>query len=116
MAIGLHAITFDCDNPTALAEFWARALQCDVDPHEIDGFATIGRHDQTRPFLVFQRIDGERTGTNRVHPDFASKDFDAESQRLIALGATRVQDVAENGIRFTTFADPEGNKFDLSDE
>jgi hypothetical protein len=40
-------------------------------------------------------------------------DFDVESQRLLDLGATRVRDGEQAGSRWTTFADIEGNEFDL---
>jgi len=72
--------------------------------------------EPARPFFVFQKVDGGKVGINRVHADFATKDFDAESERVLSLGATRVRDVAEHGIRFTTFADPEANLFDIADE
>jgi hypothetical protein len=42
--------------------------------------------------------------------------LDAETERLVGLGATVVAKVAENGIRFATLVDPEGNKFDVTDE
>jgi hypothetical protein len=33
---------------------------------------------------------------------------------LLALGASRLRDIREDGrLRWTTFADPEGNEFDL---
>lgn len=110
----MRAITFDCDDPQRLSTFWANVLECDVDPHQLDGFATIGYVEKTQPFLVFQKVEGGKVGTNRVHADIASKNYECE--RVLALGATRIRDVAENGIRFTTFAGPEGNQFDLSDE
>jgi hypothetical protein len=42
-----------------------------------------------------------------VRAGLATADFDAERE-LVALGATPLRDVAENGIRFTTFPCPEG--------
>ncbi|MFH8635403.1 VOC family protein [Streptomyces lydicus] len=35
------------------------------------------------------------------------------AQRLIVLGASRIRDVTQGFARWTTFADPEGNEFDL---
>jgi predicted enzyme related to lactoylglutathione lyase len=51
-----------------------------------------------------------------VHADFTTADLACESERLLGLGATVIEEVKENGIRFTTFANPEGNKFDLAAE
>lgn len=116
MTVTLHAVTFDCGDPNSLAAFWAKFLGRDVDPHQLDGLATIGYNQPARPFFVFAKVDGGKVGTKRVHPDFATKDLETESEGVLALGATRIRDVAEHGVRFTTVADPEGNLFDLADE
>jgi predicted enzyme related to lactoylglutathione lyase len=51
---------------------------------------------------------------NRVHLDLATTDSEAESARLLELGAAKLRDITEDGrLRWTTFADPEGNEFDL---
>ena len=39
---------------------------------------------------------------------------EAESKRLTDLGATSVTDFEMQAIRWITFADPEGNEFDLT--
>jgi hypothetical protein len=39
--------------------------------------------------------------------------FEAESSRLIGLGATPIKDFNKATARWTTFADPEDNEFDL---
>jgi hypothetical protein len=39
--------------------------------------------------------------------------FEDESKRLIGLGATPLWDIDKPTARWTTFADPEGNEFDL---
>jgi hypothetical protein len=50
---------------------------------------------------------------NRQHLDLISPTFEAESQRLVALGASRIRDVNQGSPRWKTFADPQGNEFDL---
>jgi hypothetical protein len=50
---------------------------------------------------------------NRLHLDLITTEFDAETQRLLDLGARQVRDVRQGGARWTTFADIEGNEFDL---
>ena len=37
----------------------------------------------------------------------------AETERLLSLGAQRLRDVQRDKFRWTTFADIEGNEFDL---
>jgi hypothetical protein len=40
-------------------------------------------------------------------------DVGDEAERLTGLGARPLNDVKLPGVRWTTFADPEGNEFDL---
>ena len=65
------------------------------------------------PRLSFQKVPESKTVKNRLHLDLRSDRFGAESQRLIGLGATPIRDFEKPAIRWTTFADPEGNEFDL---
>ncbi|MFI5747004.1 VOC family protein [Streptomyces sp. NPDC051644] len=50
---------------------------------------------------------------NRLHLDLIGPTFEADPQRLVALGASRIRVVAQGSARRPTFADPEGNEFDL---
>ncbi|MFI9047167.1 VOC family protein [Streptomyces sp. NPDC053427] len=81
------------------AHFRAEALGREV----ASGEARI-RH--TRP--------GEATSAAiRFHLDLISPTVEAESQRLIALGACQIRHVAQGSARWATLADPEGNEFAL---
>ncbi|MBM7790135.1 hypothetical protein JOD67_006815 [Tenggerimyces flavus] len=53
-----------------------------------------------------------KSGKNRIHVDLMSSDA-AELDRLVALGAKRLDDFDEDGEKWTTLADLEGNEFDL---
>ena len=48
-----------------------------------------------------------------MHLDLRTGEFEAGSKRLTDLGATSVADFEMQAIRWITFADPEGNEFDL---
>jgi hypothetical protein len=48
-----------------------------------------------------------------VHLDLISDTFDAETERLLGMGAQRLRDQQGDKSRWTTFADIEGNEFDL---
>ena len=50
-----------------------------------------------------------------MHFDVITTDFDAETDRLIGLGATKLNEVNGAAAHWVTLADPEGNKFDLID-
>ena len=65
------------------------------------------------PGWMFLRVPESKTVKNRVHPDLTTDDLPAEVERLIALGATRQADHDEDGTRWVTLTDPEGNEFDV---
>lgn len=43
--------------------------------------------------------------------DLTDRDFPADAERVEALGAQRVSDNEEEGVRWVALRDPEGNKF-----
>jgi hypothetical protein len=47
---------------------------------------------------------------NRLHLDLTPKDQDAEVERVIELGATRV-DIGQGEVGWVVLGDPEGNEF-----
>ena len=65
------------------------------------------------PALAFQRVPEPKAGKNRLHLDLMVDDLDHAAGRLEALGATRVSEVAEDGVTVRVFADPEGNELCL---
>ena len=116
MTIRIAHITVDCVNAVTLANFWAAALGVTVDPDDRGAgefFQSIGQtiESWTGPILMFLKVPEAKTVKNRVHLDLHGDDRAAEVERLLALGATRVQDKDEWGSRWTTLADPEGNEF-----
>ena len=54
-----------------------------------------------------------KTSENRLQLDLITSDFDAETARLLALGAIKVKEICQNGARWLTLLDIEGNEFDL---
>lgn len=58
---------------------------------------------------------GGKTTKNRMHLDWSAADREAEVQRLLGLGATRLWDVkekvGEGDMEWTALADSEGNEF-----
>jgi len=61
--------------------------------------------------LVIRTPDGPKTTKNRLHLDLNATDRDqaAEVERIIALGATRV-DIGQGDVDWVVLADPEGNE------
>jgi hypothetical protein len=61
------------------------------------------------------KVPEGKTTKNRMHLDWSAADREAEVQRLLGLGATRLWDVKENvgeqDMEWTALADSEGNEF-----
>ena len=70
-----------------------------------------------RPHWMFISVPESKESKNRVQSiDLIAADLDAEVERVVGLGATRLADLKEAGARWTTLADPEGNAFDIMAE
>ena len=114
MSLNVAAITFDCANAAALAEFWSAALdrpiQRDGDMGASEHFAVMPGDGDT-PTLMFIQVPEGKTAKNRVHLDLSAPDRAAEVERLTELGATVLYDKQEFGFTWTTLTDPEGNEF-----
>jgi catechol 2,3-dioxygenase-like lactoylglutathione lyase family enzyme len=138
-------ITIDCADPAALAAFWAEALgyrlqdppggfatwddaldAMGVPPERRNDASAVVDPDGAGPRLFFQRVPEPKQAKNRVHLDVRAAPglvgdermaaLEAEAQRLVALGATRLRrhepaPPLEGGHLVMT--DPEGNEFCL---
>lgn len=61
--------------------------------------------------MCFLPVPESKTVKNRLHVDLAPDDQEAEVERILALGATRI-DVGQGAdATWVTLADPEGNEF-----
>jgi hypothetical protein len=115
MSLNIANVTVDCDDPIAVSSFWAAALDRPVDEGASEFFASIGRGDEARTGMFFIKVPEPRTVKNRVHLDLHASDREAEVLRLVGLGATRLSDHDEWGVRWTTLADVEGNELCIAD-
>ncbi|MCQ6555132.1 hypothetical protein NPS70_18320 [Streptomyces sp. C10-9-1] len=63
--------------------------------------------------ILFQRVPEEKTGKNRLHIDLhtAPGEREAETARLVVLGAAVLEHRSEPGGEWTVMTDPEGNEF-----
>jgi hypothetical protein len=111
MAASLLAISVDGSNILRLSEFWSEVLDQPVNPGATDLFAAIDTSNGIR--LMFHQVPEGKTVKNRIHPDLTTTDYELETERLIKLGAVALNEIQQGGVRWTTFADPEGNEFDL---
>jgi hypothetical protein len=109
-------ITFDCANVSAVAQFWYETLGGRIDLSTSKDSAVLEVRADAGPLrLAFRKVPEGKFFKNRVHLDLVADDFDLEGARLLSLGAIRLYDFALFDTRWTTFADVEGNEFDLID-
>lgn len=136
-------ITFDAADPDGLAEFWQQALGYALqDPpdgfesweewvaanhleHLVGMRAALVDPDGRRPRLFFQKVPEPKTAKNRLHIDIHTSGghavpieerrarLNAEAERLVGLGATKVGLFEEDGQPWIIMNDPEGNEFCL---
>jgi predicted enzyme related to lactoylglutathione lyase len=107
-------LSFDAHDAARVAQFWADTLGRQVaDGADAHG-AVVLPNDlvSAGPRLAFHQVPEGKAVKNRVHLDLGTNDLDGEAARLTGLGATVVNTISGQA-RWITFADPEGNEFDL---
>jgi hypothetical protein len=134
-------VTFDSADPTTHSAFWADALGYDQQPpppgfpswedwarefgipaSEWGDTAAIIDPDGAGPRMLFMRVPEPKTAKNRMHLDINIADrrstpaerrtqVDAEVDRLLLLGATKVASFDESKGVWTVMLDPEDNEF-----
>jgi glyoxalase superfamily protein len=115
MAIGkLWSVTLDCADPTALADFWAAALDGKV-AHTSDNFVGVELPDGL--WIGAYRIDDyeppqwpDGTPPKQFHLDLMVEDLDAAERAALDLGATKAKEQPEPE-RWRVLLDPAGHPF-----
>jgi catechol 2,3-dioxygenase-like lactoylglutathione lyase family enzyme len=109
----LGSIVFEPAAHPAVGRFWSEATGWPV-VYDQDGDIAIRDPSGRGPFITFgPPIPQAKTGKNRLHLDIAPPpdgDQEAEVERLIALGARRV-DIGQGDVTWVVMADPDGNEF-----
>ncbi len=112
MAVSLHHIVIDTHDLPVLARFWTQVLGWRIlseRPREI----VIGTDENAPVGICFMPVTDEKTVKNRLHLDLNPDPVgrDGEIERILALGARRVE-IGQTGTEsWTVLADPEGNEF-----
>lgn len=135
-------VTFDCENPRVVAQFWKAALGY-VDPPVPERFASWDEFEDALPDsekgefwacqdpngvgprLFFQRVPERKSVKNRLHLDIRIgpglrgderlAELESEAVRLEAIGARRLYLMAADGDNESCLVmqDVEGNEFCL---
>lgn len=136
-------VVIDCADPAKLSEFWAGALHYVVQPppegydswqallkemgvpeSEWNSASAIVDPDGEGPRIFLQRVPEPKSIKNRWHLDISAGGIgtpederrprvQAEVERLVELGATKVEEREARGERWVLMLDPEGNEFDV---
>ncbi len=99
----------DAADPATLGTWWSEALGWVIvndDPAEFEIRPTAHRV----PGLLFVRFAEPKATKNRLHLDFRPDDQAREVDRLVDLGASRVE-IGQGRPSWVVLADPEGNEF-----
>jgi predicted enzyme related to lactoylglutathione lyase len=112
MPVQPHHIVVDAHDLPGLARFWTQALGWKV-LYERENEVVIETDENAPVGMCLMPVTDPKTVKNRVHLDLTSSaaDRDQEIERLLALGARRV-DIGQTGAEsWTVLADPERNEF-----
>ncbi|MDQ6709240.1 MAG: VOC family protein [Candidatus Dormibacteraeota bacterium] len=108
MPLRWSSIVIDCDDTEKVARFWSQALNLPLNgPEHGEWWLEPGGN---HPDLLFQKVPEAKSGKNRIHLDLRPEDQYVEVERLIGLGARRI-DIGQKDVSWVVLADPEGNEF-----
>ncbi len=112
MTVSLHHIVIDARDLAAQARFWARVLDWRI-LSEREREVVIGASVDAPVGICFMPAAEGKGTKNRLHLDLAPGPGgrDAEVDRIVALGARRVEIGQTGDESWTVLADPEGNEF-----
>ena len=113
MPLRLHHVVIDAHDLPAVAEFWAEALGWQVLSAREREIVVGPSLDAPIGLCLKPAGETRKTVKNRVHLDLTTTDGDRESEieRLIALGARRVDVGQGDDVSWDVLADIEGNEF-----
>lgn len=108
MVLHLEEIVVDCRD-LSLARWWQIATGWQIVGEDTDSIELAPAPGQ-RPSLLFIQVAEQKQYKNRLHLDWAPDDQHAEVERLVGLGARRI-DIGQGSPSWVVMADPEGNEF-----
>ena len=108
----LNCIIIDCADVKRASSFWVQALEgYEVDAQEWG----TSLKSESDPLIYFEVVPEGKAVKNRLHLNIRAADRQAEVQRLVALGATEIEEMSPGGgYVWTNMKDVEGNEFCVS--
>lgn len=115
----LGAVVLDCPDPHALAAFYAELLGGTVEAEDDDWVDLLRGEGQKVSFQRAPRLretrwpDPERPQQLHLDVRVATADIDAAQEKVLALGATLLEDDHGGERNWRVFSDPAGHPFCL---
>lgn len=106
-------IVLDAVDVEAIAAFWVEALRYRRVDRLEQYVVLVPLEGHTGPMFLVQGVNEPKQSKNRMHVDLHVADPEAEADRLVALGATRVGGGELGDFSWICMHDPEGNEFDI---
>jgi hypothetical protein len=113
--IRIQCVVVDSHDCGRLARFWSQVLgwrityesdvEWAIEPPEGDPAVDVA------PDILFLKVPDQKVVKNRLHFDLRPTDQAAQVERLIGLGAKRVDIGQGDDVTWVVLADPEGNEF-----
>jgi Glyoxalase-like domain len=110
----IASVNIGAVNPFAVAEFWKAALGWEV-VFQDDTGVDLAAPGTSMPTLEIGKVSETKTVKNRLHFDLRAdgSSTEAELDRLLSLGATRIDVGQGPDVSWVVLADPGGNEFCL---
>ena len=111
MGLRFTDLCIDAADAEALASWWSSVLGWPTEPSDDDdGDVALRAPAGAGPDWLFLPVPEGKVAKNRIHLDLTPDDQDAEVDRVVGLGARRV-DIGQGDQTWVVLADPEGNEF-----
>jgi len=111
----IAVIAIDAVNPRLVAEFWCNVLGWHVVDEDDEGVISIAPPDGAWPTIDVLGVAERKAVNNRLHLDLRADGVATpdELERLLSLGARRVDIGQGPDVSWVVLGDPEGNEFCL---
>jgi catechol 2,3-dioxygenase-like lactoylglutathione lyase family enzyme len=118
MTTTIAMLTLDCAEVTPAADFWKAALGYEQVAGDGENYAMLQAPDKATagPALGLGKVEDYQPpawpnphGSKQFHLDLAAEDIDAETERLVGLGATLAD--PQPGETWRVLLDPAGHPF-----
>ncbi|MCV0403856.1 MAG: VOC family protein [Chloroflexi bacterium] len=114
--IGIGSVVIRVEDLERQKAFWSAALDYVPREGDDDTFALLRPRSGAGPNVSLDRWPAPVQVPPKIHLDLYADDQEAEVERLIGLGATRVKwPRMPDDADFVILADPEGNRFCVID-